>query len=414
MPMMNNAYALIVGIANYQKVNQLPKTVLKDAQDVYDLLIDPRYCGYARDNVQLLLDEQATREGILGALADLKKSSADSTVCIYISSHGGQVASGAEKGEYLLPVDADPTSGATLAQTAISNAQFTESLRAIPAQKLLVIFDCCHSGGVGQPKDIAAPSLISGFSDNYYEALKQGRGRVILASSRSNEYSYILPGADNSLFTQHLLAGLRGGIPSDDGSIRIFDVFEYLQPRVTSDRSDQHPIFKAEIEENFPIALYVGGQKGAIPQVEDRFRYDAYISYVDAGFDRNWVRENLLPRLKDAGLKIAVSRDVEDPGVARVVNIERGVTQAKRTIIVLSEAYLRDNMAEFINTLVQYMGINEGTYRLLPIKAADFDDSLLPTRLSMLSTLDLSDPYYAEEDFKRLIGALQSPLPKMR
>ena len=29
--------------------------------------------------------------------------------------------------------------------------------RAIDARKVLVIFDCCHSGGIGQPKDATAP-----------------------------------------------------------------------------------------------------------------------------------------------------------------------------------------------------------------------------------------------------------------
>jgi hypothetical protein len=414
MPALENAQALIVGIANYQKINPLPATVLKDAQDIYNLLVSPHHCGYVPDNVELLLDSQATQANLRQALGILaQRSNAESSVLLYISSHGGQVEFGPHAGEYLLPVDADCTSGTSLAQTAIAGSDFTDALRAIPARKLVVLFDCCHAGGIGQPKDANAPVLKGGLSDSYYDRLKQGTGRAILASSRSTESSYVIPGADNSLFTQHLLAGLQGGIASDDGLIRIFDLFEYVQPKVTSDQPNQHPIFKAELEENFPLALYLGGQKGVIPKVDAGFRYDAYISYVDTGFDRTWVRENLLSRLKGVGLKIAVSRDVEDLGVARVVNIERGIRQAKRTIIVLSEAYLQDNMAEFINTLVQYMGIQEGRYRLLPIKATDFDDSLLPTRLSMLETLDLSDPYYAEDDLQRLIKALQGPLPKM-
>jgi hypothetical protein len=96
-----------------------------------------------------------------------------------------------------------------------------------------------------------------------------------------------------------------------------------------------------------------------------------------------------------------------------VVNIERGIRQAKRTIIVLSETYLRDNMAEFENTLGETMGIQEGTYRLLPVKSMTLDSSRLPTRLSMLTTLDLSHPRRAEREFQRLVQSLKSPLPKM-
>lgn len=414
MSAMENAFALVVGIANYEKIGKLPQTVIKDARDIYQLLIDPQHCGYSKDNVALLTDEKATKTALLKALTQLaQQSDRDSTVFIYISSHGGQIEYGSHQGEYLLPVDAKLTSGASLGETAISGTQFTEALRAISARKVLVVFDCCHSGGIGQPKDPNIPILKTGLSESYYDTLKQGTGRVIFASSRSNESSYVLPGADNSLFTKHLLAGIQGGIPSADGLIRIFDLFEYIQPKVTGEASQQHPLFKAEVEENFPIALYLGGKKGIVPQVGSGFRYDAYISYVDLEPDSTWVWDTLLPRLEDAGLKIAVSGDVEQPGVARVVNIERGIEQAKRTIVVLSEAYLSSTMAEFENTLVQTMGIQEGTYRLLPVKTKSIDSDRLPTRLSMLTTLDLSHPRRAEREFQRLVRALQSPLPTM-
>jgi hypothetical protein len=414
MVSMENVYGLVVGIANYQKINKLPEIVLKDAQDIYNLLINPQCCGYQPEKVQLLLDTQATQVALRQALAFIAEhSQQNSTVFIYISSHGGQVEFGLHAGQYLLPVDTDCTSEASLAQTAISGAEFTQALRAIPAQKIVVIFDCCHSGGIGQPKDPTNPSILSGLSKSFYDLLKQGRGRAILASSRDTELSWILPGAANSLFTQHLLAGLCGGIPSDDGLIRIFDLFEYLQPKVTADQPNQHPIFKAELEENIPVALYLGGQKSVVPVVEERFRYDAYISYVDKEPDTTWVWETLVPRLNDVGLSIAVSGDVENPGVDRVVNIERGITQSKRTVIVLSEAYMGDNMAEFGNVLVQTMGIQEGSYRLLPIKIEPIDQNRLPTRLSMLTTLDLVHPRRAEREFQRLIQALKGSLPKM-
>ncbi len=415
MSALASAHALIAGIANYRTVNPLPATVLNDARGICDLLIDPQRGGYDPANVQRLLDGEATQQALRAGLAGLaQRCDAESTAFVYFSGHGARLDSGAAAGEYLLPVDVSIASAQTLAATAISGQEFTEALRRIPARKVLVIFDCCHAGGIGQPKDLQAPALKAGLSEGYYEALRSGRGRAILASSRETEFSYVLRGAANSLFTQHLLAGLHGGIATDDGLIRVFDLFEYVQPRVTTDHPQQHPIFKAELEENFPVALRLGGQASAAAKDADGFRYDAYVSYVDRDPDATWVWEMLAPRLEQAGLRVAVSGDVEAPGVARVVGIEQGIGQAKRTVIVLSEAYLADQITTFENTLAQTMGLQEGTYRLLPVKIGEIDEAKLPTRLSMLTTLNLAHPSRAAREFDRLIRALQGPLPRSR
>ena len=410
MPTLNNAHALVVGITNYQHVNKLP--AVNDAIDICRLLVDPIYCGYPQENLQMLQNENATLGALRAALTALAaRTNADSIVFLYFSSHGGHIESGPYAGEYLLPVDVIYDSDQSLAETALSGAEFSAALNQIPARKMVVVFDCCHAGGIGLPKDALAPTLKLGLPEGYYEALQAGRGRVILASSRSTEYSWILPGAVNSLFTQQLLAGLQGGIPSEDGVIRIFDLFEFLQPRVTGAEPRQHPVFKAELEENFSVAFYLGGQKKNIRLDDQGFRYDAYISYANRGWDATWVWETLVPRLEQAGLHVAVSGDVEEPGVARVVNIERGIRQSKRTVIILSEAYLTDHIADFENVLAQTVGIQEGTSRLLPVKIAQIHEGQLPARLGLLATLDMTHPQREQREFDRLVQALRGPLP---
>lgn len=414
MPTMESAHALIIGVADYEHVPKLPPTVLDDARAIREILVDPQHCGYPPEHVRLLLDGEATREAILDALAQLSdRSGPESSVLIYVSSHGGRVQGGPDAGEYLIPVDTMP--GEDFARTAISGDELTQALRAVPARKVLVIFDCCHSGGIGQPKDAtgtAEPAFKAGLSDGYYEHLAAGRGRAILSSSRDTEFSYVLPAAPNSLFTQHLLDGLRGGIASEDGLIRVFDLFEYVQPRVTHDRHDQHPIFKADLEENFPVALYAGGTKGVVAKDDAGFRFDAYVSYVDREPDSTWVWSTLVPRLEQEGLRVAVSGDSSDPGVPLVVSAERGIAQAKRTLVVLSRAYFEDAVTDFENVVAQSMGVREGSYRLLPVRIEPLDDSELPLRLGMLTTLDLTRPERAEREWGRLTRALKGSLPR--
>ena len=182
MPIMDNAHALVVGIADYHHINKLPQ--VKDAQHVADLLIDPHYCGFPTDHVKLLMDGQNTqtikplmdgqntqttlRQGLVELAG---RSNVDSTVLIFFSGHDGRIESGLHAGQYLLPVDTVYPSVEDLARTAISGAEFTAALNAIPARKVIIIFDCCHSGGIGQPRDFAAPELKAGLSESYYTRL---------------------------------------------------------------------------------------------------------------------------------------------------------------------------------------------------------------------------------------------------
>lgn len=410
--LMENAHALIIGIADYQHIESLPETVKNDAQDIYNLLTDPQHCGYLPSNVDLLISAKATREAMRQALVDLTaRTNQDSTVFIYISSHAGRIRLGNYKGEYLFPTDVITEMDRSIAKTAISSNEFSAALTAIPARKMVVIFDCCHAGGLGQIKGFNRVTFEKGLPDYYYQALQVGRGRVIMASSRDTEHSHIFSGDRNSLFTKYLLAGLRGGVLSDNGLVHIFNLFEYLQPLVTGEEPQQHPVFKSDLEENFPIASYAGGRKGNIPVDEEGFLYDAYISYVDREPDESWVWETLVPRLEEVHLRIAVSVDVEEPGVARVVGIERGIKQSRRILVVLSPSYLADHLAAFENILGQTIGIQEGTYRLLPVKIAQIDPEQLPLRLSMLNVVDLTHLNRATREFDRLIRALQGPLP---
>ncbi len=418
MPGMENVHALVIGIAAYRHIASLPVNVRYDAEDMHAVLTDPELGGYSPDRVTLLVDEQATRAGILQALDDLaQRTDPDSVVTIYLSAHGGQVEAGPHRGEYILPADVtgDLSDAGALADTAISGALFGQQLQAIPARKVWVILDCCHAGGIGTPKagSTGLPSLRPGFTEDYYSGLSQGKGRVIYASARPDEVSYLLPGDRNSLFTKHLLAGLRGGVRSDDGFVRVFHLYEYVQPRVTEERPDQHPLFKGELEDNFPVALYRGGQPGTVPRDPEGFEYDAYISYAEAEPDKAFVWRELVPYLQQAGVRVAVSGMVEEPGVDRVLAIPEAMARCKRAVLVLTPRYFEDRWARFQALVDATRGIEEGKYRLLPLVAdPGVDVSQLPMFVRMLTLLDITDPYMGDVNLARLVQILKGPLPQ--
>jgi hypothetical protein len=95
-----------------------------------------------------------------------------------------------------------------------------------------------------------------------------------------------------------------------------------------------------------------------------------------------------------------------------VVNIERGIKMSKRTIVVLSENYFSDNMAQFLDVLGQSIGIREASWRLVTLKFGPVSDSLIPDRLNMLEVADLSyTGRRGEQQWQRLARQLGEPLP---
>jgi hypothetical protein len=250
-----SAHALVIGVADYPHYISLPETIHHDAGDLYALLTDPAACGYPADQVTKLLDAEASGDGIRAALKDLSaRAGADDTAVIYFSGHGAHKTEGGTARQYLLPHDYDP---ADHAGTALSGDEISDALAEIEAARLLVLFDSCHSGGAAIVKG-DEPEFERGLDEGYYEALAQGTGRVVMASSRAEEQSYALRDMRNSLFTHYLLEALRGKGPHlGDGRVRVFDVFRHVSKRVPERvKSRQHPIFKATaMEEDFPIAL---------------------------------------------------------------------------------------------------------------------------------------------------------------
>jgi len=248
----DQGHALVVGVGA-----DLPNTV-DDAVGLVDILEDTARCAYPPDHVHLLTDEGATREHILGALDALSQSTdPQSTVLVYFSGHGYQVASPTGEFYYLMPYGYDLS---RLYQTAISGADFTDRLRAIPAQKLLVLLDCCHAGGVGEAKAPGLQLARSPLPPEAHDLLAEGSGRVLIASSQEDELSFA--GRPYSAFTLALTEALCGvGVAKQDGYVRVADLALHAREMVPGRTgSRQHPILHFEQADNFVLAYYAGGE----------------------------------------------------------------------------------------------------------------------------------------------------------
>lgn len=281
----NNGYALLIGVgeSKYAPLS-LPVTV-KDTQAIYAALIDPELCAYPddKDHIRVLNNQKATKTAIVDGLNWLKEKAAfdkNATIFIYYSGHGW-VDKNTQK-YYLLQHDIKATK---LASSALSAETFTDALREIQAERLLVVIDSCHAAGMATSKD-ADLELEEEFDDfirvapskGFVDALKQGKGRVVFTSSKGEQKSY-LKDDSCSIYTYHLLEALQGaGNKSGDTEVRVSNIMNYLGKAVSASARqlynvEQIPNFDMDAGD-FVIAQLRGG-KGLTGKGWDEVKQEA-------------------------------------------------------------------------------------------------------------------------------------------
>ncbi len=161
-------WALLVGVAKYEDYPSAPYAD-NDAYDFRDVLV---HHGWQPGHIKVLTNENATGNNILEGFQWLDKMADQDDMVIYFhSAHGGKFPNG----EYALYTY----------ERALWAYELDLQLLQCGAEKILVVLDCCESGGF-------IPYL-------------KFTNRVILTSSKSNEYSTAFEILQNSAFTYFLV-----------------------------------------------------------------------------------------------------------------------------------------------------------------------------------------------------------------
>lgn len=129
--------------------------------------------------------------------------------------------------------------------------------------------------------------------------------------------------------------------------------------------------------------------------------FDLFVSHGPA--DRAWVRDELLPRLEEAGLRACVEWRDFRPGAPRAREMERAVLDSRKTLLVLSPDYVQSEWAEFGDLMVQALDPAARDLRLIPLLAARCD---LPLRIRHLVPVDFTDPGALEMAWRQLLAAV--------
>lgn len=226
-----NTHGLFVGIDEYplSRIFSSLKGCVRDAQNICRV--------FNTDNNKILINEQATRKNILGAIEYFIKNVKNRELLIItISAHGAILNNDMAIATY--DVEDDNQLGTVLSMFYVMNAL---SQIAKNGGKVLLLLDACGAGGI--PFDIAKYSGI----------LSSQGGISSIASSGANEESYEreFDGEQQGVFTKYLIEGLDGGADFDKlNIITLRDLYDYTYQKVTEKIPKQHPILIGTLEGN--------------------------------------------------------------------------------------------------------------------------------------------------------------------
>ena len=228
-----NSWALIIGIDKYKNVPNLYYAV-KDAESMQSMMVE--YFDFPKENVKILLNEEATRYNIRRQFSEISKSAGNNDrVLIFFAGHGETIdlPEGGEKG-YLLPYDGDRDD---LYLTAVPMDELRQIAFMSKAKHILYLIDACY-GGIAA---IGTRGLDALSTPNYIEKITKNKARQIITAGGRGEQVIEKPEWGHSAFTLNLSRGLKDRNADLNGNdvITASELGLFLSEKVTIDSDNQ-------------------------------------------------------------------------------------------------------------------------------------------------------------------------------
>ena len=245
---MGRRLALLIATYRYADAGLRQLTApAHDAEALAGVLRDPDIAGF---EVTMLVNEphHVVGEAIGDFYRDRRR---DDLTLLYFTGHGLKDDDGRL---YLAMAN---TRRDSLLFTSLSADQIDHAMSGCASQRKVLVLDCCYSG--------AFPAGQLAKADTEVHALErfQGRGRTVLTASDATQYSFegnrVHGEAVQSVFTRHLVAGLRDGSADldGDGDITIDELYSYVHDRVVEEMPQQRPKKQDNVQGSTVIARNV-------------------------------------------------------------------------------------------------------------------------------------------------------------
>ncbi|MFD7845581.1 caspase domain-containing protein [Nocardia sp. NPDC059764] len=236
---MAGRFALVVATYTFHDPGLRQLTApAHDAEALAEVLADPAIGGF---EVTTLINEphHVVGSAVGDFFTDRRR---DDLTLLYFSGHGLKDDAGKL---YLAMTD---TRTLNPLFTSVAADQIDYAMTGCHSNHQILILDCCYSG--------AFPVGAIAKADDQVHALESfsGRGRTVLTASDATQYAFegeVPHGqATQSVFTRHLVTGLRdGGADLDqDGDITVDELYSYVHDHVVAERPRQRPKKQDNVE----------------------------------------------------------------------------------------------------------------------------------------------------------------------
>ena len=220
-----NALALIIGVADYQRTSAKAAYADKDAQTFYDYAM--LKLGIPAGNIKELVNQGASRVDISLAVKDWIARTAKqgkSDVYVFFAGHGLADQTGEEM--YLLPADGEPR---LLSDSSISRNELFSNIAAANPRSVTVFLDTCYSGTTRGTDMLVAsrPIAIRAKQQNIPD------GFTVFTAAGGDQTAKPLEEAKHGMFSYFLMKGMEGDADSNqDNQITAAELHQYVEQNV--------------------------------------------------------------------------------------------------------------------------------------------------------------------------------------
>jgi hypothetical protein len=263
-------YLITAGINRYAEESINLRFAAADAQAIAKVFADrgPKLYGEGKVHVTTLLDDQATRSGIQNALSQVAdQARGQDALVLFLAGHGRMVG----QRYYFIPHELKRDGGSdtsfedAIRRYGLARDVLEEWIARVPAQKRVIIYDTCQSGGAIGP----VVGSRSGFEfEEDLERMSRALGSYVIAATAASDSAQEIPDLGHGVLTYALLAGLKAvdqgplarrpiSIATGGNVVSVRDWFSFAQdevPAMTKVYFGQEQFVRyTGAGENFPV-----------------------------------------------------------------------------------------------------------------------------------------------------------------